>query len=601
MKTASAGLGAHVSEAGTLFRAFAEAERCEVLVVDEQDATVLRADLRALGDGYFELLAPSVRAGALYWFVVDGRTLPDPYARYLPRGVHGPAQVVASSYAFRHPRPVRPLSQQVIYELHIGTFTEEGTFAAARQRLPELVELGITTLELMPVAAFAGERNWGYDGVALFAPHAAYGTPEELCELVDAAHGLGLAVLLDVVYNHFGPAGNYLSAYASSYFSATLENAWGKCPDFTQPAMRQLVLDNARYWLGQFAFDGLRLDATHAIVDASQPHLLEELAKLAHEAAPPQLVIAEDERNQADLVTRSGLDALWADDFHHQLRVTLTGERFAYYAAYEPSAQGVADVINRGWAYRGQVNPVSGEPRGTSADELPAQALVYCIQNHDQVGNRAFGERSTAQLSQAAFRGASLLLLFLPMTPLLFMGQEWGASTPFLYFTDHEAELGRAVSEGRRREFAGFPGFSDPESLATIPDPQALGTFRSSKLLWSERDQPEHRRTLELYRAALALRRADPVLTRAGREGLVAEAAGQVLIVHRFLGDARRVLVMNLGDAPVSLASLSDRLRLSSAKVLLQSSGESGSSLSFGDALVLAGEGTLAEVGEGAA
>jgi maltooligosyltrehalose trehalohydrolase len=363
------------------------------------------------------------------------------------------------------------------------------------------------------------------------------------------------------------------------------------------------VLDNARYWLGEFGFDGLRLDATHAIIDPSEPHLLEELAALAHELSPPQLVIAEDERNQAELVTERGLDALWADDFHHQLRVILTGERFSYYAAYEASVQGLADVINRGWAYSGQVSPVSGEPRGTRADALPAHAFVYCIQNHDQVGNRAFGDRSTAHLSYDAFRGASLLLLFLPMTPLLFMGQEWAASTPFLFFTDHDAELGRAVSEGRRREFAGFPGFSDPASLQQIPDPQALATFRSSKLLWSEREQPEHQRTLELYRAALSLRREDPVLSSGGRRELLAEVSGDVLIVHRWRERQRerRALVMSFAEKGVTLASLTDRLRLRRPRVLLRSSSGDESTLSFGDALVLAGEEGPAGSSEGAA
>jgi maltooligosyltrehalose trehalohydrolase len=591
-------LGAHVEGSAVRFAAFTQAKSCAVRLVNAAGAELSTLVMEALGDGYFELKVPGVEQGALYWFVIDGRPFPDPYARFLPQGVHGPAMVCVANYALRHLPPERPLREQVIYELHIGTFTDEGTFAAARRRLPALAELGITTVELMPVAAFAGERGWGYDGVALYAPHAAYGTPDELRELVDAAHGLGLSLLLDVVYNHFGPSGNYLAAYAPSYFSDQLENAWGKAPNFAEPALRDLVLDNARYWLREFAFDGLRLDATHALFDASPRHILEELAEEAHALEPPQLVIAEDERNQAELVSSVGLDALWADDFHHQLRVTLTGEQHGYYAAYEPSARGVAQVINRGWLYQGERNPVTGEARGSSANALPAEALVYCIQNHDQVGNRALGDRLSAQLELEAFRGASLLLLFLPMTPLLFMGQEWAATSPFLYFTDHEPELGEQVRQGRRREFAGFPEFADPEARERIPDPQAADTFQRSKLRWAERELPEHQTTLALYREALALRRTDAVLARSGRAQLLAQSADDVLFVHRWSDGERRVLVMNLGSSGVAVERVFAKLRLRNARTLLRSSPAADELLAPHAALVLAGEGGLVELAE---
>ena len=582
-------LGAHVEARGIRFAAFARAAACAVQLVDEAQRVLRTLELEARGDGYFELLTPEAKPGSLYFFVVDGRRLPDPYARFLPQGVHGPASVVASEYAFRHLPPTRPLSQQVIYELHIGTFTDEGTFDAARRRLPALVDLGVTTIELMPIAAFAGERGWGYDGVALFAPHAAYGTPDQLRELVDAAHALGLSVLLDVVYNHFGPSGNYLAAYSPSYFHDDAHNAWGQAPNFEDPALRQLVLDNARYWLRELGFDGLRVDASHAFIDASPKHILTELAELAHELAPAQLLIAEDERNLAPLVTENGVDALWADDFHHQLRVTLVGERTGYYAAFEPSAQGLADAINRGWLYTGQVSPVTGQARGSSADALPAEALVYCIQNHDQVGNRPRGDRLDSVAGHDAFRAASLLLLFLPMTPLIFMGQEWAASTPFAYFTDHDAELGAQVTEGRRREFAEFHGLAND-----VPDPQALQTFRLSKLRWSERELPQHRATLELYRAALQLRYTDPVLSRARREHLLAQASDGTLMVHRWCGNQRRVLVFNFGSEPLSLASIAGRMRLRASVALLRSSETFGSFLPPGSAVVLGGEGNLA-------
>jgi maltooligosyltrehalose trehalohydrolase len=597
MARASTRLGAHLEADGVRFGVFAQAERCRVEVVNDDGEVFCTAPLEASADGYFRGFISGIGDGARYWIVVDDKRLPDPCARYLPDGVHGPAQVVASTYTFQHTPPRRPLSQQVIYELHLGTFTEEGTFEAARRRLPSLVELGITTIELMPIAAFAGQRGWGYDGVALFAPHAAYGTPDQLRELVDAAHGLGLSVLLDVVYNHFGPSGNYLSSFSPRYFSESLHNAWGQAPNFAEPALRQLVLENARYWLTEFQIDGLRLDATHAILDPTPQHVLRELVELAHGLEPPRLLIAEDERNQADLVTSVGLDALWADDFHHQVRVTLTGERAGYYAAFEPSTEGIADVINRGWLYAGQVNPVTGEPRGSSAAALSAESLVYCIQNHDQVGNRALGDR--LPLGEA-FRGASLLLLFLPMTPLLFMGQEWGATSPFLYFTDHDPELGKLVSEGRRREFAGFPEFADPERRQQIPDPQAASTFEASKLRWAEREQPEHARTLELYRAALELRRSDPVLSAADRSALVAHAAGAALVVQRWRADQRRVLVMNLSERELSLTSLPGELQLASLNVLLQSSTTGADTLPRFGSVVLGGPGRLAGIVEGA-
>jgi maltooligosyltrehalose trehalohydrolase len=587
-------LGAHAEGDAIRFVAFTTSPHCGLRLVDDAGKVLADLDMPARGDGYFELSVPGLSHGALYWFVVDGKALPDPYARWLPQGVHGPASVVVPCYALQHPPPVRPLCEQVIYELHIGTFTEQGTFNAARECLPALVELGVTTIELMPIAAFAGERGWGYDGVALYAPHAAYGTPDELRELLDAAHGLGLLVLLDVVYNHFGPSGNYLALYSESYFSSEFENAWGKAPNFSDPVLRTLVVENARYWLREVGFDGLRLDATHTLFDPSPRHVLVELAEIAHEPTPRQVLIAEDERNEADLVTLLGLDAVWADDFHHQTRVSLTHERQGYYADFEPGAAGVAAAINRGWLFTGQRSPSSGRARGSPADELPASAFVYCIQNHDQIGNRAMGDRLSSCVSSAAYRAASLLLLFLPMTPLLFMGQEWAARTPFLYFTDHDAELGERIRAGRRREFAAFPEFADPAARARIPDPQALATFQASKLRWGERDQPEHRETLTLYREAIALRRTDEVLASSSRQELLAEASADVLMVHRWRGNARRVLVMNFGSHPVELESLTAQLRLRNARALLTSSADVGAVLPAQGAIVLAGDGNLA-------
>jgi len=568
-----ASLGARTDGAATRFALYAtSASSCAVRLFDEGGGVLATLPMHPLGEGLFELVTAEARAGSLYKFVLDERELPDPYARSLPQGVHGPARVEASRYAWRHgPGVHRPLGEQVIYELHVGTFTPEGTWRAAASRLPSLRDLGVTTVELMPVAAFAGARGWGYDGVAPFAPFAPYGTPDELRALVDEAHGLGLGVLLDVVYNHLGPAGNYLPAYSPGYLTSGEGALWGDAPDCGRDPMRSLVLDNARYWLEEFRFDGLRIDAAHAIVDASSRHVLRDLVDMARSLPTGKTIIAEDDRNDPGLVSVTGLDGLWADDFHHAVRVTLTGESDGYYAAYEPGVESIARAINSGWIYQGQPNPLTNRPRGRPASGLDAPAFVYCIQNHDQVGNRALGERLTAAVSIDAWRMASALLLFLPMTPLIFMGQEWAASTPFLYFTDHDPELGAKVSAGRREEFKHFRAFADPLARERIPDPQDPETFERSRLRWEERDRGEHARTFRLYRELLSLRRSDPVLRVCTREGLRAGVEGSVLRVIRAVGGAERVLLANFSDQRVEL----DPLRPDGSSVLL-STGEPG-------------------------
>jgi maltooligosyltrehalose trehalohydrolase len=561
--------GAEVVGGSTRFAVLADAGRVSVRLYAADGASSRDHELRQLGDAHFEAVVEGVGHGALYNFVVNGRELPDPYARYLPRGVHGPAMVIEPRYAFRNPRLRRPPHEHVIYELHVGTFTEAGTYRSAAERLPELSALGVTTLELMPLATFAGRHGWGYDGVALYAPHAAYGTPDELRAFVDRAHDLGLSVLLDVVYNHFGPAGNYLSAYSKRYFNPAHRTPWGDAPDFAHAPMRRYMLDNARYWLEQFRFDGLRLDATHALFDPSPTHVLAELASSLSNLEPRPWLSAEDERNDPTLVTRTGFDALWADDFHHQVHVTATGERDGYYAAYAPGATDLARCIRQGWLYQGEHSPATKAPRGAPAGALEASAFVYCIQNHDQIGNRALGERIHHLIEPAVYLAMSLLLLSLPMTPLLFMGQEWAASSPFLYFTDHDEELGRLVREGRRAEFAHFGAFGEPAAAAEVPDPQAEETFRRSQLNWNERTAPVHARTLELYRAALALRKNDPVLADPSRERLQAEAHDTWLMVRRWSSADVRLILVNFGHEPVSLSSLPMAAELSRAKLLL--------------------------------
>ena len=531
-------LGAVTDAEGTTFRLWSTAhDRCELRIADDGHIrTVPMVDRH--GRRVFEVRLPRVAHGTRYQFVLDGTPINDPYARYLPDGIDAPAMVWKSRHEWKHDHVLRPLREHVIYELHVGTFTREGTYKAAARQLAELAALGFTAIELMPVSAFSGGRGWGYDGVAHYAPHAAYGTPDELRAFVDVAHGAGLAVLLDVVYNHFGPKGNTLPQFSAEYFTSEVRNAWGDAPDFRQPWMRRYVLDNVRYWLEDFRCDGLRLDAVHAIVDPSARHIVRDIADLAHHIVPGSIVIAEDDRNDPDLIARVGFDGVWADDFHHAVHVTLTGERDGYYAGYDASTQTIARTIERGWLYEGQTFPASGKPRGKPARELPAPAFVYCLQNHDQIGNRAFGDRLR---DDDALRAVTMLLLFLPMTPLVFQGQEWAASSPFLYFTDHDRELGELVSKGRRAEFSRFTAFSDE-----IPDPQAKSTFEKSKLSWDERASGRHAEMLALYRSMLRLRREDPVLSTTGRESLRAEAQGPLLVVKR----ATRVLLANLGPEP---------------------------------------------------
>jgi len=490
--------GAHPEAGGTRFTVVTTtADDVRVRLFDEAGSATAEHVLERDASDTWSTFAPDVGPGTSYTFVLDGDQVPDPYARFLPRGVHGPAEVIAPARAapLGSRGPVRS-----IYELHVGTFTPEGTYRGASARLDALVDLGVDAIELMPLAAFAGERGWGYDGVALYAPHAPYGRPEDLRAFVEAAHARGLAVLLDVVYNHFGPAGNYLARYAPEYFTRAIQTPWGDAPSFTWEPMRRLVLDNVVHWLETFGFDGLRLDATHAIHDPSPRHVLAEITELVH--ARGRLVYFEDERNEPSLVTETGADGIWADDFHHQVHVLLTGERDGYYAAYEPTVLALAKNVRDGFTYTGEPFVTwEGKPRGKRLGDVPRARLVTCVQNHDQVGNRARGDRLGQLVDEGAYAVAVMLSLFLPSTALLFMGQEWNAKTPFLFFSDHEGALGEAVTRGRREEFRHFASFA-----GEVPDPQARATFERSRLDWSERGGP----ILELHRAMLRLRRDLP-------------------------------------------------------------------------------------------
>jgi maltooligosyltrehalose trehalohydrolase len=557
MSTAPWAPGAHVDGDATRFAVFSTtAKKVEVRLFDAAREAIRTEPLEALGGGRFEGRVAGVADGALYKIVLDGDEVPDPYARFLPDGVHGVARVEA--HAIEPPLEApRPLDAWVIYEIHIGAFS--GTFRGAIERLDALVTLGITAIELMPLSAFPGDRGWGYDGVALSAPYAGYGTPDDLRALVRAAHARGLAVVLDVVYNHFGPSGNYLARYAPEYFTDAVQTPWGAAPDFTHAPMRELVLDNVRHWFDDIGIDALRLDATHAIVDASTPHVLRAIADEAH--ARGRLVFFEDERNDPTMVTEHGADAIWADDFHHAVHVLLTGERDGYYAAYPPTVEALARTIARGWAFEGEpYAPWGGKPRGTPAVGVlrPAQ-LVYCIQNHDQVGNRADGARLSHAVELDAYIAASVLLLFLPATPLLFMGQEWGARSPFPFFSNHGGELGASISKGRKRELASFAAFAD--GRREIPDPEDSATFVASKVQWQERQRAPHSRVLAAYQAMLALRRTDEVLSaRASFGDLTAHAEGDLLVVTRAHGVAARRLVVSFGRSAVRVGNRDDKV-----------------------------------------
>lgn len=517
-------LGAWPVEGGVSFRVWAP-EKGRVAVVREPSGE--RAlELTKQPDGSFTGESAELRPGDLYRYLIDGtQRVPDPASRFQPHGAHGPSEIIdPAAYRWQHEPSAAPdLRELVIYELHVGTFTAEGTFRAATERLRDLAELGVNAIELMPVAEFAGDRGWGYDSVDLFAPHHAYGRPEDLKRLVDVAHSLGISVLLDVVYNHFGPSGNYLPQVTGAYLSERHRSSWGPSLNFDGPSadgVRELVIENALQWICDYRFDGLRLDATHAIVDDSKEHVLAELARLVREGAGrPIIIIAEDDRNQRAVVTKDeegslGLDAVWADDFHHQVRRHVAGDSEGYFADYSGSTVDLVRTINEGWFYTGQRSVRSGKPRGSRTNGIPRERFFICIQNHDQVGNRAMGDRLTSSIDLPTYRAASTLLLMSPETPLIFMGQEWAASTPFLFFTDHDEELGQLIRAGRRSEFAAFSAFGDADKREMIPDPQATETFVRSRLIWEERAASPHAQVLELYRALIALRREVAALGR---------------------------------------------------------------------------------------
>jgi len=475
--------------------------------------------------GWAELVTHEAPAGTRYRFRIDRELLvPDPAARYQPGDVHGASEVVDPlSYAWRDTawKGVPP-ERLVFYELHVGTFTPAATYTGVIQRLDHLASLGVTAIELMPVADFPGRWGWGYDGVLLFAPEARYGRPEDLKSLVDVAHQRGLAVLLDVVYNHFGPEGNYLHRYAPDFFTTRHRSLWGDGINYDgsgSEVVRAFMIHNALYWLEEFHLDGLRLDAVNAIVDESKVHLLTELGRAVADGPGrdrPVHLILENGANHARRLERAPggrplYQAQWNDDVHHALHVTLTGEAGGYYEDYQPPLPQLGRCLTEGFAFQGEHSRYRGGPRGEPSAHLPPSAFVSFLQNHDQIGNRALGERITAISPPDAVRAATAIVLLSPALPLLFMGEEWAAPEPFLFFADLGPHLGPSVAEGRRREFARFPDFASPAMRERIPDPQAPATRTRSVLDWSRLDELPHRTWLELHRTLLR-RRAEAIV-----------------------------------------------------------------------------------------
>jgi maltooligosyltrehalose trehalohydrolase len=558
-------VGAEVQQQGTDFRIWAPA--ASTLEIIERKAGSDEAGkahaLSKTEDGYFTGTLFGWGDGKLYSLRLDGKDqlLPDPASRFQPHGPHGPSRVVdPAKYAWRD-AGFRGTAErgQVLYEMHIGTFTPEGTYRAAAERLGDLVEVGITTLELMPLAEFPGDFGWGYDGVALWSPTRLYGEPDDLRRFIDRAHQLGLAVILDVVYNHFGPDGCYLKSFAPDFFTDRHPNEWGEALNFdgeNNGPVRRFFVDNARFWIAEYHFDGLRLDATQAIVDTSERHVIAEITAAAREAGAALdkriYISAENEKQHAELVSSiaeggHGCDALWNDDFHHSARVAATGRREAYYQDYCGSPQELISALRWGYLFQGQYYYWQKQRRGHSALGLDARHFITYLQNHDQIANTLTGDRIGQLVEPALLRAITALWLLAPPTPMLFQGQEFGASAPFLYFAGHGRELATLVRKGRREFLSQFPSIAPPAVSATLADPADRTTFDRCKLDWRERET--HAKTYGLHKDLLALRRTDPAFRSQRADLMHGAVLGPRALVLRFLSPAGdRLLLANLGS-----------------------------------------------------
>jgi len=557
--------GARVCEDGSVvFRLWAPKARRVDLLIENRNLVL---SLGRMDGGWFELSTHEASAGTQYRFQIDrGMKVPDPASCFQPLDVNGPSEVVdPRRFDWSDESWIgRPWEEAVIYELHVGAFTPEGTFRSVEQKLDYLQDLGVTAIELMPIADFPGERNWGYDGVLLFAPDSCYGRPDDLKSLIQSAHAKGLMVFLDVVYNHFGPEGNYLHVYAPQFFTKRHQTPWGDAINFDGPesrTVRDFFIWNALYWLEEYHFDGLRLDAVHAIVDDSKPHFLKELAETIRERCGETRrvhLIVENDTNATHYLERGRegraqlCNAQWDDDLHHAMHVLLTGESDGYYADYTRGPiRKLCRCLTEGFAYQGEYSEFHKVKRGEFSAALPPSAFVSFLQNHDQVGNRAFGERIGKLAPPQAVQAAMEILLLAPFPPMLFMGEEFGAITPFLYFCNFEGELASAVTNGRRNEFARFDKFRSPELRDRIPDPNARQTFLHSKLDWASASCECHFRWLRLYRELLSIRRqvVVPLVAHIGKAVMeLCDEQSRVLAVSWTLTNRERLeLAANLG------------------------------------------------------
>ena len=557
--------GAQITTQGVRFALYAPTAKSVDVALGDKFLPMMRDT-----DGVYALTVPDVAAGAKYRFRINGDLLvPDPASRAQPDGINADGRVVdPRSFAWQTQGwRGRPWNEAVVYEAHVGTATAQGTFAAFTEKLPDLAALGFTAIQLMPIADCPGERNWGYDGVLLYAPNAAYGTPDDLRAFIDAAHGLGLMVFLDVVYNHFGPSGNYVHSYAETFFTERHPTPWGagiNVDGKTAKNVRAFFVHNALYWIEEFQFDGLRFDAVHAIQDDSKPHILAEIATEIRAKAGDRHVhlILENEHNSARWLERDRANrpvfytAQWNDDIHHCLHTLLTGETDSYYSDFaDDPVRRLTRALAEGFVYQGEESPNLKHARGEPSAHLPPTAFVSFLQNHDQVGNRAFGDRISALTSPEKVAFAHQILLLAPQIPMFFMGEEWGTKQPFLFFVDFasDPELSKAVREGRRREFARFAAYSDPER---VPDPTAADTFQQSKLVWDERSRPAHAETLDRTRALLKVRQAEiaPLLASRFLGATASDSPSLIDVTWRFeSGDMR--LIANPTDEAQQMQS----------------------------------------------
>lgn len=546
-------IGASLTEEGTFFRVWAPDRRHVKVLLDEPVA------LEPEGNGYFSALVPGVVAGTRYAFQLDDEDgqWADPASRFQPEGPEGPSEVSDPAFPWTDADWLG-LSRrgQVVYEMHVGTFTPEGTWAAAAEHLPRLADLGITVIEMMPVADFFGRFGWGYDGVNLFAPTRLYGRPDDLRRFIDRAHRLGMGVILDVVYNHIGPRGNPLPAFTQRYFTDRYECEWGEAINFDGPdaaPVREYFIQNAAYWIREFHFDGLRLDATQSIFCARTPHVIAEIVQAARDAAHPRqcLIVAENEPQDAALLADpaeggQGIDAVWNDDFHHSAMVAATGRNPAYYSDHRGTAQEFISAAKHGWLYQGQNYAHQGKRRGEPVLNQPPEAFVTYLQNHDQVANTGSGRRIDRRTSPARLRALTSLMLLMPGTPMLFQGQEFAASTPFFYFADMGKELRGPIANGRAEFLKQFPALATVQMQDRLAPPDEPDTFVNSRLNWAEWDK--HVEAVALHRDLLALRRTDPVLAAQGAQGLDGAVLEQGSFLLRFgRGREVRLLLVNLG------------------------------------------------------